>query len=81
MTLSELKQKVYLALELHGGEGGMVVEARLNVMQAVFVAIQSSSFLGEDILLKGQQIFKTLSDRHFTKTLEVPCRGQHFCVQ
>lgn len=88
MTLSELKQNVYLALELHGSEGRKIakemelVEAWLNVMQAVFLAIQASSFPEEDILLKGQQIFQTLFDRHFTKTLEVPCRSKGLmCVQ
>ena len=48
-----------------------VVEARLNMMQAVFLAIQASASLGEDILLKGQKIFQTLFDNHFTETLEV----------
>ena len=77
MTLSTLKQNVYLALESQRSEGGgvgnemEVVEARLNVMQAVFLAIQTSTSLGEDILLKGQTIFQTLLDRHFTETLEV----------
>ena len=78
MTLSELKQQVYVSLEPQrseggGGGGGMeVVEARLNVMQAVFLAVQTSLSLGPDILLKGQQIFQTLFNRHFTETLEVP---------
>ena len=49
-----------------------VVEARLNVMQAVFLAIQTSLSLGPDILLKGQQVFQTLFNRYFTEALEVP---------
>ena len=74
MTLSELKQQVYVALEPQENEGALVdtrmevVEARLNVMQAVFLAIQTSPSLEEDILLKGQQIFQTLYSMHFTKT-------------
>ena len=54
-------------------EGGImeVVEARLNVMQTVFLVIQTSFSLGTDILQKGQQIFQTLFGRHFTNTLEV----------
>ena len=52
-----------------------VVEARLNVMQAVFLAIQTSLSLREDILLKGQQVFQTLFNRHFTEALEVPMWG------
>ena len=77
MTLSTLKQNVYVALEPQRSEGGgvgkemRVVEARLNVMHAVFLAIQASSSLGKDILLKAQKIFQTLLDRHFTETLEV----------
>ena len=79
MTLSELKQLVYVSVEPQRGEGGggggrgmEVVEARLNVMQAVFLAIQTSLSLGPDVLLKGQQIFQTLFNRHFTEGLEVP---------
>ena len=70
MTLPELKQQIYVALEPQGNERAVigVVEARLNVMQAVFLAIQSSSLLEEDILLKGQQIFQKLFSIHFTKT-------------
>ena len=77
MTLSTLKQNVYVALESQTSEGGgvgkemKIVEARLNVMHAVFLAVQTSSSLGNDILLKAQEIFHTLLDRHFTETLEV----------
>ena len=48
-----------------------VLEAQLNVIHAVFLAIQSSTSLREDILLKGQKIFQTLLESHFTETLEV----------
>ena len=70
MTLPELKQQIYVALEPQGNERAVIgmVGARLNVMQAVFLAIQSSSLLEEDILLKGQQIFQKLFSIHFTKT-------------
>lgn len=77
MTLSMLKENVYLALESQRSERGgigeemKVVEARLNVMHAVFLAIQTSSSLGKDILLNAQKIFQALLDRHFTVTLEV----------
>ena len=77
MTLSKLKENVYLALESQRSERGgvgeemKVVEARLNVMHAVFLAIQTSSSLGKDILLKAQKIFQALLDQHFTETLEV----------
>ena len=77
MTVSTLKQDIYMALDPQRKEEGSVrkevevVEARLNVMQAVFLAIQASASLGEDILLKGQKIFQTLFDNHFAETLEV----------
>ena len=50
----------------------MVVEAKLNVMQAMFLAIQTSPSLGEEILQKGLHIFRTLLNKYFTTTLEVP---------
>ena len=77
MALSTLKQQVYAALELQEGETGEdgmgmnVVEARLNLMQAVFLAVQTSSHLKTDILVKGLQIFHALFNNHFTETLKV----------
>ena len=72
MTLSVMKKYVYMTLEPQkNGKEVEVLEAQLNVMHAVFLAIQSSTSLGEDILLKGQKIFQTLLDSHFTETLEV----------
>lgn len=78
MALSMLKQNVYEVLEPQKSEeeeGRMemeVVEARLNVMHTVFLAIQSRPSLDAEILLNGQKIFLTLFTRHFTETLEVP---------
>lgn len=80
MSLSMLKQHVYEALDPQGSEGKgfgkemELVEAKLNVMQAVFLAIQTSPSLGEDILEKGKQIFHALFSRNFTETLEVLVR-------
>ena len=77
MSLPMLKQHVYVALEPQqsgeggGGKGMEAVEARLNVMQVVFLSIQLSPSLDRDILLKGQQIFQSLFNRHFTDKLEV----------
>ena len=72
MTLSAVKNSVYEPLGSGARGLWMVVEAKLNVMQAVFLAIQSSPHLGEEILQKGLQIFQTLLNKHFNKTLEVP---------
>ena len=77
MTSSMLKQIVYLALDPQGskegevGKGMEVVEARLNVMQAMFLAIQTSPSLGADNLEKGQHFFRVLFNKYFTDTLEV----------
>ena len=77
MTVSTLKQDIYMALDPQRSEEGRVrmevevLEAKLNVMQTVFLAIRASASLGEDILLIGQKIFQTLLDNHFTETLEV----------
>lgn len=80
MTLSMLKQNVYMALEPQRSEGEVgkemeVLEARLNVMHTVFLVLQTSFSLGDDILLKGQQMFQTLANKHFTESLEVPMQG------
>ena len=77
MTLPGVKKCVYEALEpqkSEGAEGGMrmkVVEARLNVMHAVFLVIQTSLSLRTDILDEGQRLFPLLFEKHFTETLEV----------
>ena len=77
MNLSVVKQSVYEVLKPQTGERNRngkemdVVEARLNVMHLVFLAIQMSTSLDEDILLKGQKTFQTLFNRYFTSTLEV----------
>ena len=77
MSLPGVKKSVYEALEPQRGEGAVdgmgmkVVEARLNVMQAVFLAIQTSLSLGTDVLEKGQHLFHFLFNAYFTDTLEV----------
>ena len=72
MTLSTVKKSVY---EPQGSEARglwMEVEAKQNVMQAVFLTIQTSPSLEEDILQKGLHIFQTLLNEYFTTTLEIP---------
>ena len=77
MSLSIVKKQVYVALEQQESEGedgkkGMdTVEAQLNVMQGVFLAIQTSLSLKADVLLKAKHIFETLFNKHSTKTWKV----------
>ena len=77
MTLPAVKKIVYGPLGSEAGGQRKVVEAKLNLMQAVFLTIQTSPSLGEEILQKGVYIFRTLLNKHFTKTLEVPMCGGH----
>ena len=71
MTLSAVKKSFYEPLGSEVEGLWKVVEAKLNVMQAVFLAIQTSPSLGEEVLWKGLHIFQTLLDKYFTNTLEV----------
>lgn len=75
MTVLILKKNVYMALEPQRneevGKGMELVEGRLNVMQAVLLAIQTSPSLGAGILVKGQHLFHLLFNKYFTETLEV----------
>ena len=80
MTLSAVKKSVYESLGNEVGGLWKVVEAKLNVMQAVFLAIQTSPSLGEEILQKGLHIFQTLLNEHFTRTLEVPMWEGYNCI-
>ena len=68
-TLPTLKPLVYQSLVPDSGQDGM--EARLNVMQATFLALQTRPALNQDLIVKGQQIFQTLLTRYFTEDLRV----------
>ena len=54
-----------------GKKGMDMVEARLSLMQGVFLAIQTSFSLKADVLLKAKHIFETLFNEHMTDTLKV----------
>ena len=75
MALSPVKEYVYVALEPQENEEkgvGKVVEAQLNVMQTVFLVIQTSPSLEADILEKGLDIFRVFFNKYFTEASEVP---------
>ena len=76
MCLPSLKQHVYSALSPMAQPEMATVEARLNVMQTVFLALRS--FLdptraepSETLLADSQKIFHTLFNRHFDVDMEV----------
>ena len=77
MTFSVVKKSVYEPLGSEAGGLWMVVEAKVNAMQAVFLAIQTNPTLDREILQKGLHIFQTLLNEYFTTTLEVSMWGGH----
>ena len=72
MMLPNLKQYIYSALGVQGKEMN-TVEAKLNLVQATFLTLQISPDLEQDndVLCMGQEVFSTLYDGHFNKTMEV----------
>ena len=72
MTLPNLKQYIYSALDDKSPEM-MCVEARLNLMQATFLILQTSPVLddGNIVLTNAYQVFQTLLNRYFDENLEV----------
>ena len=70
MTLPNLKQYIYSALGDKSPEM-TCVEARLNLMQVTFLVLQTSHELDDDVLMKGQQVFRTLFSRYFNEKSEV----------
>ena len=78
MTLPTLKKHIYRALEPLPDEQTtlhlILIEAKLNVLHATYLALLSEPQLDEDLILKGQQVFQTLFSRHFEENQEV--RGQ-----
>ena len=71
MTLSTLKQQIYSAL-VPGMRGrSQLTEAQLSVMQATFLALQTSTSLDKNTVLESQQIFQILLNRYFNEKLQV----------
>ena len=71
MCLPSLKQHVYSALNPKADAAMVTVEARLNVMQTVFLILQTLPESSNDLLCKSQQTFQTLFNRHFSVDMEV----------
>ena len=80
MCLPALKQHVYSALNPEADPAMVTVEGRLNVMQTVFLALQShrtpsQAEPSEALLIESQKIFQTLFNRHFDEDMEVRIIG------
>ena len=76
MCLPSLKQHVYSALSPLALPAMVTVEARLNVMQTVFLTLRSFSDPtqaepSDALLTDSQKIFHTLFNRHFDVDMEV----------
>ena len=71
MSLPALKQHVYSALRPHAGRAMETVEARLNMMQTVFLTLQTKASPTADLLTDVQKIFHALFNRYFTEDIEV----------
>ena len=75
MCLPALKQHVYSALHPKAEVAMATVEARLNVMQTVFLTLQSQPGPAHDpsesLFSHSQKIFQTLFNRHFDEDMEV----------
>ena len=72
MSLLTLKEYIYSTLCMGKAmENGMLLEAMMNSMQAVFVCLQSGPTLDRELLLKGQGTFHTFLGRYFTEAMEV----------
>ena len=77
MCLPALKQHIYTALLPVASKAMETVEARLNVMQTVFLTLQTKAEPPLDLLSNAQLIFQTLFNRHFTEDIEVHLHTLH----
>lgn len=71
-----LKHYIYLPLSVSEAADMVepdfnLLEAKLTVMQATFLVIQSIPSLNLDILKEGQQIFQILFNHYFTEDMQV----------
>ena len=71
MCLPALKQNIYTVLLPAASRAIETVEARLNVIQTVFLTLQTKAEPTPDLLSSAQQMFQTLFNTHFTEDIEV----------
>lgn len=71
MCLPTIKQHIYTALSPAASRAMETVEARLNVMQTVFLILQTKAEPTLDLVNIAHKIFQTLINTHFAKNLEV----------
>ena len=71
MILPNLKQYIHLALGKANKEM-RTEEAKMDIMQVTFLVLQINPDVeqNDDILQKGQQVFRTLLTRHFNEAME-----------
>lgn len=65
--------KKYIYCSLGCDDTFIAMDAGLNIMQAVYICLQTSqsSQLDEDILSKAEHIFQSLLNGHFTERVTV----------
>ena len=76
MTVTVLKHYIYLSLSMPEAAGTVgldfnLLEAKLNVMQATFLVLESSPSLNQDVLDEGLLTFQTLFNRYFKEGVQV----------
>ena len=78
MILPNLKQYIHSALR-KPNEEMRTEEAKMDVMQATFLILQINpdQEQSNDILQKGQQVFKRLYTRHFNEAMEASLPHAH----
>ena len=64
MAIPAIKQCIYRYC-VHDSESNPSMEGLMNVMQSVFVVLQSSPILDESILSSGHKVFCSLFSQYF----------------
>ena len=70
MTVPVLKQYVYSTLGT-SSDDMTTVKAKLNLLQTIFLVIQTHPDLNDHVLHEGWKVFSTLSKNHFDTSWRV----------